>query len=120
MPLVCLGTLLGRPSELDPATARVLIVEDGGQRVGLVVQALCSIENARWEQAVVDGEAASLDSMRGLQPLVEVGTGEQHRTLPRLDLVQLVRALRREAACGTAPPRSPGPRAPLVSALPAA
>lgn len=98
VPLVCLGTLLGRPAVLDPATARVLIVEDGGQRVGLVVQALCSIENARWEQAVAEGEVASLDSMRGLQPLVEVGTGEQHRTLPRLDLVQLVRALRREAA----------------------
>lgn len=121
VPLVCLGTLLGRPSELDPATARVLIVEDGGQRVGLVVQALCSIENARWEQAVAEGEAASLDSMRGLQPLVEVGTGEQHRTLPRLDLVQLVRALRREAACGTAAPEVRATEAaPLVSALPAA
>lgn len=98
VPLVCLGTLLGRPAVLDMASARVLIVEDAGQRVGLVVQALCSIENARWEQPVADGVEASLDSMRGLQPLVEVGTGEQHRTLPRLDLVQLVRALRREAA----------------------
>lgn len=104
VPLVCLGTLLGRASVLDPATARVLIVEDGGQRVGLVVQALCSIENARWEQPVEDAAESSLDSMRGLQPLVEVGVGEQHRTLPRLDLVQLVRALRREAARAAAAP----------------
>lgn len=106
VPLVCLGTLLGRPSPLDTATARVLIVEDGGHRVGLVVQALCSIENARWEQAVAEGEVASLDSMRGLQPLVEVGTGEQHRTLPRLDLVQLVRALRRESAWAAQAPEA--------------
>jgi purine-binding chemotaxis protein CheW len=97
VPLVCLCTLLGRTVALDFDTARVLVVEDGGQRVGLVVQALCSIENARWEQPTKAGDAATLASMRGLPPLVEVGVGAQHRTLPRLDLLQLVRALRREA-----------------------
>ncbi|WP_295641670.1 chemotaxis protein CheW [uncultured Methylibium sp.] len=121
VPLVCLGTLLGRPTVLDASTARVLIVEDGGQRVGLVVQALCSIENARWEQPVAEGEAASLDSMRGLQPLVEVGAGEQHRTLPRLDLVQLVRALRCEAAhSATVPEARPTEPAALSAPLPTA
>lgn len=121
VPLVCLCSLLGRPSALDPLTARVLIVEDGGHRVGLVVQALCSIENARWEQPIAEGVDASLDSMRGLQPLVEVGAGEQHRTLPRLDLVQLVRALRREAACGTAAPEAlPTEPAPVSAPLPTA
>lgn len=115
VPLVCLCTLLGRPSALDTATARVLIVEDEGRRIGLVVEALCSIENARWEQPLGEARDASLDAMRGLQPLVEVGQGGQHRTLPRLDLLQLVRALRREAQpapAATGPlPTAPAPLA---------
>lgn len=110
VPLVCLCTLLGRPVALDFDTARVLVVEDGGQRVGLVVQALCSIENARWEQPAEGGDT-TLASMRGgLQPLVEVGQGGQRRTLPRLDLLQLVRALRHESQS-----QSPQPTATTVA-----
>ena len=105
VPLVCLCSLLGRPAELDPINARVLLVRDGGETIGLVVQGLRSIEQAHWEQperAAASGEAAgdaglTLSGVRRFQPLVEVGMDDQRRTLPRLDLLLLARALRSEA-----------------------
>ena len=105
VPLVCLCSLLGRPAELDPVNARVLLVRDGGETIGFVVQGLRSIEQAHWEQpekAAAGVEAAgdsgvSLSGGRRFQPLVEVGVDDQRRTLLRLDLLLLARALRSEA-----------------------
>lgn len=107
VPLLCLCSLLGRPAEFDPVHARVLLVRDGddgtGETIGLVVQGLRSIEQARWEQpekaAAGDG-ATTLSGVQRFQPLVEVGNDDQRRTLPRLDLLLLARALRAEANAG--------------------
>jgi two-component system chemotaxis sensor kinase CheA len=40
LPLVSLGQLFGLPHESDPCKATVVVIEDGGSRVGLVVDAL--------------------------------------------------------------------------------
>lgn len=89
MPLVCLATLRGQTVAWNAEQARVLIVEQAGQRVGLLVQALCTIEHARWEEPA----SAPGSKARGLPPLIEVGEGAQQRTLPRLDLPDVLRRL---------------------------
>ncbi len=91
LPLVCLRTVLGqaRPSA-DHADAMVLVVDDeGGGAVGWVVDGLTGIEPARWlREAPADADPRDLS----LQALVEVGGGEQRRTLPVLELRRLSRA----------------------------
>lgn len=89
VPLVCLAALRGQVPCWTAEQARVLIVEEGGRRVGLVVQALCSIEHARWAEPSGTARARGVS----LPPLIEVGEGGQHRTLPRVDLVELVAGL---------------------------
>jgi purine-binding chemotaxis protein CheW len=103
VPLICLGTLLGRPTTLDPVSARVLLVGEVGARVGFAVQALCSIETACWEQPARPGDERGSATVRRMLPLVEVGAEGARRSLPRLDLLQLVNALRGEPRVPAAP-----------------
>ncbi len=101
VPLISLNALMGRSGELDPESARVLLVGEPGSRIGLAVQALCSIENAHWEQPAMSSDDRGSDAVRRMLPLVEVGRDHERRTLPRLDLLQIVRALRAEARART-------------------
>ncbi len=91
LPLVCLRTVLGqaRPSA-DHADAMVLVVDDEeGGAVGWVVDGLTGIEPARWQR---EAPAGADPRDLSLQALVEVGGGEQRRTLPVLELRRLSRA----------------------------
>jgi purine-binding chemotaxis protein CheW len=93
VPLLSLPALLGMFTELDPVTARVLLVDaPDGDLIGFVVPALHAIEDSIWEEsAPKDGGEAGAMLQRG--PLVKIGTSEsQGRLLPTVDLNELVAA----------------------------
>jgi purine-binding chemotaxis protein CheW len=93
VPLLSLPALLGMFTELDAATARVLLVDaPGSELMGFVVPALHAIEDSIWEEsAPKDGGQAGAMLQRG--PLVKIGTAEtQGRLLPNIDLKDLVAA----------------------------
>lgn len=97
VPLVDLTSLLrGSPGQARPdPEQRVLIVDASGQRVGFMVEGLGTIETAHWEgpDRREAGEAFDVRQFSRRPPLVEVGEAGARRTLGRLDLQQLVRAL---------------------------
>ncbi|MEV4516903.1 chemotaxis protein CheW [Dactylosporangium sp. NPDC049525] len=88
VPLICLAGLLGRPVELDEATARVLLIEARGTRVGFIVPHLRAIEESEWEERRADTDPDAPVSLAG-SPLVKIGG----RMLPRVDLEQVVRTM---------------------------
>jgi purine-binding chemotaxis protein CheW len=87
VPLICLTTLIGRYEEVDPATARVLLIKTRGTHVGFIVPALRAIEESVWEQPAND--ETRLESLLSDCPLVEVGGDGPSRMLPSLDLLAL-------------------------------
>ena len=92
VPLLALGLLLGLSDPVDTGTARVLLIDTpGGELVGFVVPALHAIEDSVWEE---DGPAESGDPSTMLHRgrLVKIGTEEQGRLLPYVDLHALVAA----------------------------
>lgn len=92
VPLLSLPALLGVAEPPDRATARVLLVDaPGGELIGFVVPALHAIEDSVWEESVrKDGGDPGSLLQRG--PLVKIGTEEQGRLLPSIDLTELVAA----------------------------
>ncbi len=88
VPLICLASLFGRHVELDEATARVLLIESGGTRVGFIVPHLRAIEESVWEERHADADPGAPVSLAG-SPLVKIG----ERMLPRIDLEQVVRTM---------------------------
>jgi hypothetical protein len=68
----------------DPDTARVLLIDvPGGELVVLIVPMLHAIEDSVWEEASSDdGAGTTLER----SPLVKIGTEEQGRLLPNVDL----------------------------------
>jgi purine-binding chemotaxis protein CheW len=82
--LLCLNRLIGRPSTIDPATSRVLLVEHQGNHVGYVVDGLGAIEHSDWEQG--PGTAGQAPGRLADSPLVQFGTDPDGRLLPRVDL----------------------------------
>src|SRR3712207_6031360 len=92
VPLLSLAALLGLPDPVDPATARVLLVEaPGGELVGFVVPALHAIEDSVWEESAPKGTGEP-GTMLQRGPLVKIGTEAQGRLLPNVDLTELVAA----------------------------
>ena len=92
VPLLSLATLLGLADPVDPATARVLLVEAPGRElVGFVVPALHAIEDSVWEESAPKG-AGEPGTMLQRGPLVKIGTEAQGRLLPNVDLTELVAA----------------------------
>ncbi len=89
LPLVDLAVVVHGQARVRDEAARVLIVRQGGRKVGLVVSGLSAIENARWEQR---SGGARVGRSR-MAPLVEFGDDAGRRTLPRLDLGEIVAAL---------------------------
>jgi purine-binding chemotaxis protein CheW len=87
VPLVHLTTLLGRYESVDRASARVLLVDAPGGYVGFIVPTLKQIEESIWLEVEQpeDDYATSTPSKR----LVKVGTPEQGRMLPYIDLSKL-------------------------------
>ncbi|MET7424711.1 chemotaxis protein CheW [Dactylosporangium sp. NPDC005555] len=88
VPLICLTGLLGRHAEIDEATARVLLIEVRGTRVGFIVPQLRAIEESVWEERRADADPDAPVSLAG-SPLVKIGG----RMLPRIDLEQVVRTM---------------------------
>jgi purine-binding chemotaxis protein CheW len=90
VPLLALPTMLGLPEAIDPATARVLLVGTGdGALVGFVVPGLHAIEDSVWEESAPK-ESSDPSTMLQRGPLVKIGTDEQGRLLPHVDLAALV------------------------------
>lgn len=95
VPLLCLPTLLGRYEEIHPETSRVLLVavagEDGStSAVGFVVPALHAIEDSVWEESGGENEYSGLSLSNS--PLVKIGTEEQGRMMPHIDLHRIAAA----------------------------
>ncbi|WP_327001566.1 chemotaxis protein CheW [Dactylosporangium sp. NBC_01737] len=88
VPLICLTSLLGRHVELDEATARVLLIEARGTRVGFIVAHLRAIEESVWEECRADADPGAPVSLAG-SALVKIGG----RMLSRIDLEQVVRTM---------------------------
>ncbi|BEL05801.1 chemotaxis protein CheW [Actinoplanes sichuanensis] len=83
IPLVNLPALLGRGHTPEPEADRVLLVTlTGGPTVGLVVPELRAIEQSLWQEP----ESAA-GGVR--ERLVSIGTPEDHRLLPYVDLIAL-------------------------------
>ncbi|GAA2614909.1 chemotaxis protein CheW [Dactylosporangium fulvum] len=91
VPLICLATLLGRPVETDPATARVLLVADGDDLVGFIVPGLRAIEESIWEERR-PAEPDAPVTLAG-SPLVKIGLPGGERMLPRIDLRRAARTM---------------------------
>jgi purine-binding chemotaxis protein CheW len=81
IPLIDLSALLGRPHRLDPGTDRVLLVTTPAGIAGLVVPELHAIEESVWEES-----ATATGDVRH-QPLVSIGTAEENRLVPHIDLI---------------------------------
>ncbi|MDP9799654.1 purine-binding chemotaxis protein CheW [Catenuloplanes nepalensis] len=95
VPLLCLPTLLGRWQEIDPVTSRVLLVgveRDGGgtSAVGFVVPSLHAIEDSVWEESGGENEYSGRSLSNS--PLVKIGTEEQGRMMPHIDLHRIAAA----------------------------
>lgn len=114
-PLVSLGTLLGRPFAINPASARVLLVEDAGRPVGFVVEALRSIETARWHSPAATSDAAP-DAKAIFQALVMLGLGDQRRMVSHIDLIAKIGELHRDAE-RAAPRERSAPAVPVQAPL---
>lgn len=80
VPLVDLVSLLGLvPGASD--MARVLLIGEGEEQAGFVVERVFSIEAAEWR---LEGLP-----LPGAEPLVQLGTGSSRKATPVLDLLQL-------------------------------
>ncbi|MEU4158342.1 chemotaxis protein CheW [Actinoplanes sp. NPDC026670] len=80
IPLINLPVLLGHGHSPEPEADRVLLVTPaGGSTVGLVVPELRAIEQSVWEEPETAVGA-------GRERLVSIGTPEDHRLLPYVDL----------------------------------
>ncbi len=90
--LVCLASLLDGSARPDPAHARVLLVGVDGSHFGFIVPKLCHIESTVWEQPR-GTSAASAQNPLGPHTVVEIGTGDQRRTLHLVDLRALASSL---------------------------
>ncbi|WP_033339773.1 chemotaxis protein CheW [Catenuloplanes japonicus] len=95
VPLLCLPTLLGRYEEINPDTSRVLLVaverDDGSSSaVGFIVPALHAIEDSVWEESGGENEYSGLSLSNS--PLVKIGTEEQGRMMPHIDLHRIAAA----------------------------
>jgi two-component system chemotaxis sensor kinase CheA len=93
LPLVSLGQLFGLPHESDPCKATVVVIEDGGSRVGLVVDALLGKQ-----EVVVKSLGQTFGSVRGIAGGAILGDGRIGLILDAHGIVELERGITRAAA----------------------
>jgi two-component system chemotaxis sensor kinase CheA len=93
LPLVSLGELFGLPHEADPCKATVVVIEDGGSRVGLVVDALLGKQ-----EVVIKSLGETFASVRGLAGGAILGDGRIGLILDAHGIVGLERGGSRAAA----------------------
>ena len=95
LPLVSLGAVLGMngAEALDPAAATVVVVEEGGSRIGLVVEELL-----HKQEVVVKSLGDSFASVRGVAGGAILGDGRIGLILDPHGIVAMVREGSRRAA----------------------
>ena len=93
VPLVSLGELFGLPHESDPCKATVVVVEDAGSRVGLVVDALLGKQ-----EVVIKSLGETFASVRGIAGGAILGDGRIGLILDAHGIVALERGVNRAAA----------------------
>jgi two-component system chemotaxis sensor kinase CheA len=94
LPLVSLGAVLGMgASALDPSSATVVVVEEGGSRIGLVVEELL-----HKQEVVVKSLGDSFASVRGVAGGAILGDGRIGLILDPHGIVAMVRDGGRRAA----------------------
>ena len=93
LPLVSLGELFGLPHEANPCKATVVVIEDGGSRVGLVVAALLGKH-----EVVIKSLGETFASVRGLAGAAILGDGRIGLILDAHGIVGLERGGSRAAA----------------------
>jgi two-component system chemotaxis sensor kinase CheA len=93
LPLVSLGELFGLPHEADPCKATVVVIEDAGSRVGLVVDALLGKQ-----EVVIKSLGETFASVRGLAGAAILGDGRIGLILDAHGIVELERGGSRAAA----------------------
>ena len=94
LPLVSLGALLGMgAAALDPSSATVVVVEEGGSRIGLVVEELL-----HKQEVVVKSLGDSFASVRGVAGGAILGDGRIGLILDPHGIVTMVREGSRRAA----------------------
>jgi two-component system, chemotaxis family, sensor kinase CheA len=93
LPLVSLGELFGLPHESDPCKATVVVVEDAGSRVGLVVDALLGKQ-----EVVIKSLGETFASVRGIAGGAILGDGRIGLILDAHGIVELERGVNRAAA----------------------
>lgn len=87
VPVLCLARLLGSGAPAWNAFGAVLVVEVGGDWVGLAVPQMLSIEQAYGDRPVPQTLARGADGvMVAASRLVTLGQGPAERTLPLVDL----------------------------------
>jgi two-component system chemotaxis sensor kinase CheA len=94
LPLVSLGSVLGMgAAALDPSSATVVVVEEGGSRIGLVVEELL-----HKQEVVVKSLGDSFASVRGVAGGAILGDGRIGLILDPHGIVTMVREGSRRAA----------------------
>lgn len=93
LPLVALGDMFRVPHQSDPSQATVIVIEDGGARVGLVVDALLGKQ-----EVVIKSLGDTFGSVRGVAGGAILGDGRIGLILDAHGIVALTRGGERHAA----------------------
>src|ERR1044072_5503431 len=93
LPLVSLGELFGLPHESDPCKATVVVIEDAGTQVGLIVDALLGKQ-----EVVIKSLGETFASVRGIAGGAILGDGRIGLILDAHGIVALERGVNRAAA----------------------
>jgi two-component system chemotaxis sensor kinase CheA len=93
LPLVALGDMFRLPHEADPSQATVIVIEDGGARVGLIVDALLGKQ-----EVVIKSLGETFGTVRGVAGGAILGDGRIGLILDAHGIVALTRGAERHAA----------------------
>jgi len=93
LPLISLGELFGLPHEGDPCKATVVVIEDAGSQVGLIVDTLLGKQ-----EVVIKSLGETFASVRGIAGGAILGDGRIGLILDAHGIVELERGVNRAAA----------------------
>ena len=92
VPLVFLGEVFGMPYQTDPLQATVVVIDDEGRQIGLVVDDLLSKQ-----EVVIKSLGETFSSVRGVAGGAILGDGRIGLILDGHGIVELIRGERRAA-----------------------
>jgi len=93
LPLVSLGELFALPHESDPCKATVVVIQDAGSRVGLIVDALLGKQ-----EVLIKSLGETFANVRGIAGGAILGDGRIGLILDAHGIVELERGVSRAAA----------------------